>query len=120
MYLTYDEYIQYGGGLEPAAYTRLAFKADKLIDARTQNRIKDEETVSQTVKLLVFEVIKELNDAETRKAETMSSYSNDGVSVSLVKQPSEAKTAHKIEGVIFDYLVGESTSDGLPLLYLGV
>lgn len=120
MYLTYNEYVQQGGVLDNSAFARLEFRAGKLIDARTLNRIKSEQTVPETVKMLEFELIKKLDDTETRRAETVSSYSNDGVSVSLVKPPSEAEAAALLDGLIVEYLTGETTSGGVPLLYLGV
>lgn len=120
MYLSYDEYIQQGGTLDSAAFSRLEYKAERFIDKRTLGRLKNEETVSEAVKRLVCELVTMLYDAEQRSSETVSSYSNDGVSVSYMKPPSEAELASKIDGIIVDYLTGELTYGGVPLLYLGV
>lgn len=120
MYLTYDEYIQQGGALDSAAFSRLEYKAERIVDKRTLGRLKGEATVSEAVKRLVYELVTTLNDAEQRSSETVSSYSNDGVSVSYMKPPSEAEIASNIDCIIVDYLTGELTSGGVPLLYLGV
>ena len=43
MYLTFDEYQEYGGTLDEAAFYQLEFEARAVIDWWTFNRLQNEE-----------------------------------------------------------------------------
>jgi hypothetical protein len=120
MYLTYDEYIQYGGELTLAAFTRLEYKARKEVEARTQNRLSAVATIPESVKRLMFELIDLLSRWEQSKNETMSGYSNDGVTISLRKASSNAEIEGEAEAMMLSYLSQERDDNDVPLLYLGV
>ena len=95
-YLTYDEYIELGGTLEETPFNILEFEARKQIDLRTQNRLKNEETQSQDVKLCVFHLIEKINSYASTTGNAsgnISSESIDGYSISYL-------TANQISEVV--------------------
>ncbi|MEG0999174.1 MAG: hypothetical protein RSB38_07205 [Oscillospiraceae bacterium] len=112
-YLTYAEYKSTGGTLDSAAFTRLEFMARKLIDTYTFNRLTSITTPTETVKMLVFELVEIANDEEQG---IVTSTSNDGYS------ESHQATDHKKKSLelIYSYLANETAADGTPLLYRGV
>lgn len=85
MYLTFDEYIIKGGQLDEAAFTLKEKKAEYLLDYWTFDRLKsglgDNE---QIVKDLVYEMVETMSDGQQ-----VTSFSNDGVSVTLSDKPEE-------------------------------
>ena len=85
MYLTYQEYKTRGGSLDEAAFNRKEKKAEYLLDYWTFDRLKsglgDNE---QVVKDLMFEMVEMINDGQQ-----VTSFSNDGVSVSLSDKTEE-------------------------------
>ena len=95
-YLTHAEYILLGGTLEEMPFNILEFEARKQIDLRTQNRLKNEETQSQDVKLCVFHLIEKINSyASTTKnaSGNITSESIDGYSISYL-------TANQISEIV--------------------
>lgn len=113
MYLTYDEYTEMGGTLNTAAFTRLEFKARKLIDQRTFGRLKGLAQQPEAVKKLVFEL---MVVEEKEQNGVLQSVSNDGYSETYAVVNNEQKSACLIAA----YLSQEKTADGTPLLYCGV
>ena len=82
MYITYADYLNIGGTVnDEAAFAPLEVQARRIVDRRTQNRLQycayDE--ISEDVKFCVKELIDLLDEKQSGPA--MSSYSNDGVSV---------------------------------------
>lgn len=114
MYLTYNEYRDMGGTLDETAYTRLEYKARKLIDTYTFGRVKALESTPESVKMLMFELVA-LGDQDDNGG-PVSSVSNDGYSESYAITEIDAKA----ENLIRSYLAGELDTDGTPLLYRGV
>ena len=106
MYLTYDEYLNFGGGLEQSAFENYEFEAAKKIEAATFGRINEP---GEAVKRCTFRLT-ELA-AESAGA---GSFSHDGLSVSI---DAEA-LGKKADEIIYNYLINE-TADGVPLLYRG-
>ena len=95
-YLTYAEYILLGGTLEEMPFNILEFEARKQIDLRTQNRLKNEETQPQDVKLCVFHLIEKINSyASTTESASgnITSESIDGYSISYL-------TANQISEIV--------------------
>lgn len=85
MYLTHEEYVKMGGELDRAAFDRREYKAEKLLDYWTFDRLKsglgDNEDV---VKHLMFEMVEAISDGQQ-----VTSFSNDGVSVSFSDKSEE-------------------------------
>ena len=95
-YLTYAEYRLLGGTLEEMPFNILEFEARKQIDLRTQNRLKNEETQPQDVKLCVFHLIEKINSyASTTESASgnITSESIDGYSISYL-------TANQISEIV--------------------
>lgn len=111
-YLTFDDYISMGGTLTETEFNRFEFRAERLIDNVTQGRLKNTDTISETVKRCMFEVVTYLsNNAKNGDISSVASFSNDGYSVSYAKQKNAAEQIH---GIIYDYLADTD------LMYCGV
>ena len=64
-YLTYDEYLEYGGTLEETAFNRLSYKASRKIDRMTFNRLHNDTEIGEPVKRLMFELIGIISNNDT-------------------------------------------------------
>ena len=108
MYITLDEFTAFGGKDfdEVVEFDKICRKAESFVDYYTQGRLKGIDTVPKEVKLALFEIIELILEGNAG----ISSYSSDGVSVSLENQFS------------FEDKVYEIIRRNLPqkLLYLGV
>lgn len=137
MYLTYADYIEYGGTLSESAFNSLAFDAQVKIDYYTFNRLVNDTVFSEKVKKCMYKIINSLDTLNKYLASVndmtnpiLSSQSNDGVSVSYGglagnTSPSdvknvEAQTETDIIRTIKEYLQGEKNQAGEVLLYRGV
>ena len=49
-YLTYQEYQGLGGTLQEVPFNELEFECERIIDSRTQNRLKSTDEIPQEVK----------------------------------------------------------------------
>lgn len=86
-YLTYDEYLDLGGTLEETPFNILEFEARKQIDLRTQNRLKNEDTIPEEVKLCDFHLIEKIGSYSNtldKSSGNISSESIDGYSISYI------------------------------------
>lgn len=112
MYLTHGEYEAWGGNLDNSTFSRIEYKAEKIIDAYTFNRLQDDTVFSESVKRCMFELVELLHDNGDK---VVTSVSVDGYSESY-------KEFNQVEyGVIIkDYLFGETNQQGENLLYCGV
>lgn len=128
-YLTYDEYKQMGGQLSEAAFSTLEFRASKALDMLTHGRVADEQPVREAVKLAVYALVGEMDADEKRAAaydgREVQSMSNDGVSVTFASGAQAGAEAVRAQnaryaGLLKSYLAGETTEDGLSLIYAGV
>lgn len=124
MYLTLDDWDEMGGDpkIDELVYNRHEFKARKLIDRMTRGRIADESPVRDAVKYCMFELINAMIADETlsgMSGQQISGMSNDGVSVTF-SDSSTASADKRYAGMIRQYLAGETTDFGLPLMYAGV
>jgi len=114
VYLTFSDYIDMGGTLTEAAYTRLEYKARRLIDAYTLNRVKALTETPESVKMLSFELI--CLGEQDEEGGQIASVGNDGLSISYTAVDSKEQA----ESLIRSYLAGEVDADGTPLLFRGV
>ncbi len=85
-WLTYEEYVTFGGSASREEFPSLELKARKRIEHRTLERIK---TPDDDVKRLVYELIG-LEQKYGERDCNISGYGNDGESISFVS-PEDAK-----------------------------
>lgn len=142
MYLTYDEYQEYGGTLDETTFNDFEFEAESIINWYTFDRLKNETDYPEAVKKCMHKLI---NIAKLKadamqlgmsvSAETtmdglnlsVKSQSNDGVSISYnVLDASEIFNAlstktkgGEIDQIVQRYLQGIKNSLGRKLLYRG-
>lgn len=111
-YLSYDEYVAMGGKLSQAEFNRYRLRAQCEMDNVTFGRLKNVVTASEKVKGCMFELITYLsNTAKEGSALAVSSFGNDGYSVSYAEQNTAAQ---QISDIIYTYLADTD------LLYCGV
>ena len=134
MYLTYEEYVAFGGQLDSTTFTLLEMEAENVINWYTFNRLKKETTFSDDVKKCMYILINLLHKKEQSTAvwqypitgdtqATIASQSNDGVSISYNVMNAENLTESiksDIENVIKMTLQGTVNSLGHKLLYRGI
>ena len=125
-YLSYDEYLILEGTLEEVPFNQLEFECRRLIDSRTQNRLKNADEIPQEVKMLVNKMIQSLqvhyNSLE--KAQSgLQSENIDGYSVTYIpsNQISQLiqETIDSLQDLISIYLFGVIVNNE-HLLYCGV
>ena len=123
MYLSFEEYAGMGGGVDAAAFTRLAAKAEKAVDRATHGRLKGEESVRDAVKNCVCELIEALRREEEAREQAggreISAMSNDGLSVSFAAQSEVGGDSARLNRILRDWLGDELSSGGVRLLYAG-
>lgn len=125
-YLSYEEYMELEGTLEEVPFNELEFECRRIIDSRTQNRLKNAEEIPQEVKLLENKMINTLQDyyISLEKAQSgVASENTDGYSVSYI---SSNQISQLIEGkidvlqdLVSTYLFGVIVNNE-HLLYCGV
>lgn len=136
MYLTYDEYIQFGGStLEETAFEELEFEARAQIDYVTFNRLVNEEKLPEAVKRCMYKLIILLHDQQLALSTSVpsntentvqagiTSQSNDGVSISyntLSAGEIVDTVKDKINSTIGRYLSNVRNSLGQKVLYRGI
>lgn len=124
MYIDYEFFQENGGssGVTSATFARNEFRARKLVDKATQNRVARMLEVPESVKLLMVELIRmeETQGAQLMESQPVTSFSNDGYSETYA-DPLTADRVKELEFELIDqYLAGEHDDNGVPLLYLGV
>lgn len=126
-YLTYAEYVSLGGKMAEMPFNLLEFEAQKRIDERTLNRLKDETNIPKEVKLCVYNIINSLESSVTNTTSkgggNVASENIDGYSVSYItgSQVYEAvKSKQKeMDDIITTYLMYTIVNNE-HILYLGV
>ena len=125
-YLSYDEYIELGGTLEEVPFNELEFECRRIIDSRTQNRLKNTEEIPEEVKLLENKMIQTLQGyyISLQKAQSgIASVNTDGYSESYISSTQIGQLVEgKIEALqelISTYLFGVIVNNE-HLLYCGV
>ena len=122
-HLTYDEYMEMGGAAEPAAFSMLEVKANRLVDALTHGRLAGETPLRQTVKYCLMQLVDAMAaDAamDGGSGREVAAVSNDGVSVSYAAGTSAGGAATRNARIVREWLDGEVSDRGVNLLYAGV
>jgi hypothetical protein len=120
-YLTYEEYRSLGGTLDLTPFNLLEFEARRKVDTRTQNRLKNEKTIPQEVKLCIYNLIGTLETYINKQNRNVQSESVGEYSVSYggnIKEMVESKNA-ELDDIIIDYLYGVIVN-GEHIIYNGV
>ena len=125
-YLTYEEYMVLGGTLEEVPFNELEYECRRIIDSRTQNRLKNAEEIPQEVKMLENKMINTLQGyyVSLNKAQSgIASVNTDGYSESYI---SSNQISQLIEGkidalqdLVSTYLFGVIVNNE-HILYCGV
>lgn len=125
-YLTYEEYSLLGGTLEEVPFNELEYECRRIIDSRTQNRLKNADEIPEEVKMLENKMIQTLQGyyISLEKAQSgVASENTDGYSVSYI---SSNQISQLIEGkidvlqdLVSTYLFGVIVNNE-HLLYCGV
>lgn len=123
MYLTYDEYKNYGGTFSEMDFPMMEFKCRKRIDRLTDCRVQNMANVPEAVKLCMVSLIK-LENAVGNEAQAekpiVTSYSTDGYSESYGKALGASEASQAMNETVLSMLYGEVDDNGVPLLYRGV
>lgn len=133
MYLTFQEYTQFGGTLNETSFNDYEFKARTKVDWYTFNRLQNETTYLEAVKRCVYSLINLLllqdqagsvsADGNNGTKAGIASQSNDGVSVSynvLSAQQAIENVEKEVRDTVEQYLQGVVNSLGQKVLYRGV
>lgn len=124
-YLTYDEYKELGGNLEQTPFNLLEFEARRIIDSKTQQRLKNVKELPQEVKICVYSLIDTLNsyvnESQTSKnisSESVGSYSVSYATGTQIQEIVKSKNT-ELTDVVLTYLTGVIVN-GEHIIYLGV
>ena len=125
-YLSYQEYMVLGGTLEEVPFNELEYECRRIIDSRTQNRLKNADEIPEEVKMLENKMLQTLQGyyVSLNKAQSgIASENTDGYSVSYI---SSNQISQLIEGkidvlqdLVSTYLFGVIVNNE-HLLYCGV
>ena len=125
-YLSYEEYQELEGTLEEVPFNELEYECRRIIDSRTQNRLKNADEIPEEVKMLENKMIQDLQGyyVSLEKAQSgVASENTDGYSVSYI---SSNQISQLIEGkidvlqdLVSTYLFGVIVNNE-HLLYCGV
>lgn len=120
-YLSYDEYYEMGGVLEPVVFARYSTRVFSRIAQETGNRINAMADVPKEVKALCCDLIEYMyNNLSNDKPLSSTSQSQGGASEGeayVYIKPSEHEA--QISTIINDYLAVITDDNGTPLLYRG-
>ena len=123
MYIEISYYLANGGTeMDDAAFSRNEYRARKIVDRLTQNRVTKMQNVPEAVQRLMVELVtlEATQGAAALDNQPVSPFSNDGYSETYA-QPLTAETVKQLEmDLVVDYLAEETDDNGTPLLYLGV
>lgn len=122
-YLNYEEYKSLGGTLDIMPFNILEFECRKIIDARTQNRLKGIDVIPQEVKMCMYAMMNVLNKSISEYNSNVASENIDGYSVTYLS-PQQIREAiitknAELEDIIFSYLM-HVVVNKTSILYLGV
>ena len=125
-YLSYEEYMFSGGTLDEVPFNELEYECRRIIDSRTQNRLKKADEIPEEVKRLENKMIQSLQEyyVSLEKAQSgISSENTDGYSVTYI---SGTQITQLVEGkkkvlqdLVSTYLFGVIVNNE-HLLYCGV
>lgn len=125
-YLSYEEYQELEGTLEEVPFNELEFECQRIVDSRTQNRLKNADEIPQEVKLLINKMIQtlqgyyiSLNKAQSGVASVNTDgYSESYISSNQISQLIEGKI-DVLQDLVSTYLFGVIVNNE-HLLYCGV
>lgn len=125
-YLTYNEYKELGGNLDQTPFNLLEFEAQRIIDNRTQNRLKGVENLPQEVKMCMFNLINNINNYSSINnevnrniaSESVGSYSVSYVTGNQIAEIVKSK-ATELNDLVLTYLTGVIVNNE-HIIYLGV
>lgn len=123
-YLTYDEYLQYGGTMDESEYAVAEFKARSRIDWITMGRVQNMAVIPEEVKLAMMVIInvdtKFSSDAQLESA-IISSFTTDGYSETHGNFFEQVGLANRrVNGEVQKMLFGVLDDYGEPLIYRGL
>ena len=123
-YMTYAEYLAYGGKMDETDFTLAEFKARSRIDYMTLGRVQDMETVPEEVKLAMMVIMKVDSkysaDAQSDSA-IVSSFNTDGYSEAYGGTTEQVNAAEKqLNSQLTKMLFGVLDDNGVPLIYRGL
>lgn len=122
-YLTYYEYVGYGGAASELEFTMLEFRARKRIDRLTASRVQNMSSVPTDVKLCMTSLI-EVDRKAGVEAQVnnpvVTSFNTDGYSETYGKALSAADADKSMSAIIKSMLYGVTDDNGVPLLYRGI
>lgn len=123
-YLTYDEYVQYGGTMDESEFPVAEFKARSRIDWITLGRVQNMAVVPEEVKLAMMVIMKVDSKYSVYSREgsvLVSSFSTDGYSESYGSASEQADLAYRqVNQEVTKMLFGVLDDYGTPLIYRGV
>jgi len=123
LYLTYDEFLEYGGSItDETRFERHEFRARMLLDLFTLGRIDSTVKTKDELKRCMYELV-ETYEQEMKQTDGMigvASVSNDGVSVNYSNSDVGASVKKRCIEIITQYLSNVCDSKGVSLLYKGV
>lgn len=124
-YLSYQEYIELGGTLEEVPFNELEYECERIIDSRTQNRLKKADEIPQEVKILENKMIQSLHDYYISLNKTQSGISSENIDGYSVTYIPSTQVGQLVEGnteilqdLISTYLFGVIVNNE-HLLYIG-
>lgn len=137
MYLTFDEYLELGGQeIEETTFNELEFEARAVVDWWTFNRLQNEETQQEAVKMCMYKLIKLIQDKQIATAIAKPvSESNSTIQPGIIQESNDGVTTmyntmsaketittldDEMKTVIKRYLQGIRNSLGQKVLYRGV
>lgn len=125
-YLDYDKYVELGGTLEKVPFNELEFECRKIIDSKTQNRLKKVDKIPEEVQMLVNKMIQDLHGhyISLQKAQSgLKSENTDGYSVTYISgneiNQLLANKNEDMQDLVSTYLYGVIVNNE-HLLYCGV
>ena len=123
-YLTYEEYVAWGGTMDEFAFELAEIKARARIDALTQGRVAYMQSVPEQVQaamMEIFQVDATYSASAQAAAPVVASFSTDGYSESYGSAESRTAAIEKQLTVsILTLLDGVVDDKGVPLTFAGV
>ena len=119
-YLTYEDYKGLGGTLDLMPFNLLEFEARKKIDINTKNRLKNEKTIPNEVKLCIYKLINTIETYVNEKNRNIQSESVGEYSVNYgrnIKEIIQGKST-ELDDIILNDLYGVIVN-GEHVIYKG-
>lgn len=110
MYLTYEEYKELGGTADQPSFASLELQARYKLDYWTMNRITEPD---ERVKLCMCLIIDVLYEIQSNIIDA-SSFSNDGVSVTLANAKTDDQKINDVYSRVVEILPVELVSVVMP------